>query len=205
MLTRRHRGARLQWAQAHERWTRANWRSVLFSDESKFRVFHSDGRDRCWRRRNERYADCCINEVDRWGGGGLMVWGGVSFHSKTLLHIFRGRVTGVAYRDEVLQQIVAPFIQNDPRIRLFQQDNARAHTARVSMTFLQNNNVNVLPWPALSPDMSPIEHVWDLLGQRLRRRRTQPQNLVQLEQDPVARVAKHCSSGHTGNDQLNEA
>ena len=33
----------------------------------------SDGMDRCWRRRNERYADCCINEVDRWGGGGLMV------------------------------------------------------------------------------------------------------------------------------------
>ena len=50
------------------------------------------------------------------------------------------------------------------------------------MTLLQSNNVNVLPWPALSPDMSPIEHVWDLLGQRLRRRRAQPQNLVQLEQ-----------------------
>ena len=108
-----------------------------------------------------------------------MVWGGVSF--KNSPHIFRGRVTGVAYRDEVLQPIVAPFIQYDTRIRLFQQDNARVHTARVSMTFLQNNNVNVLPWPALSLDMSPIEHVWDLLGQRLRRRRAQPQNLVQLE------------------------
>ena len=98
-----------------------------------------------------------------------------------LPYTFFGGVTGVAYRDEVLQPIVAPFIQNDLRIRLFQQDNARAHTARISMIFLLNNNVNVLPWPELSPDMSPIEHVWDLLGQRLRRRRAQPQNLVQLE------------------------
>ena len=80
-----------------------------------------------------------------------MVWGGVSFLAKSLPHIFRGRVTGVAYRDEVLQPIVASFIKNDPRIQMFQQDNARAHMARVSMTFLQNNNVNVLRWPALLP------------------------------------------------------
>ena len=79
-----------------------------------------------------------------------MVWGGVSFHAKSLPHIFRGRVTGVAYRDEILQPIVASFIQNDPRVQMFQQDNARAHTARVSMTFIQNNNVNVLLYQCLT-------------------------------------------------------
>lgn len=182
VLTRRHRRARVQWAQNHLRWPRANWRSVLFSDETKVRLFRADGRDRCWRRGGERYAECCIQEVDRFGGGGLMVWGGISYHTKTPLHIFRGRVTAVAYRDEVLRPIVVPTIQNDPRLQRFQQDNARAHTARVSATYLQQQNINVLPWPALSPDMSPIEHVWDTLKRRVKRRRVQPQTLQQLEQ-----------------------
>jgi hypothetical protein len=44
-------------------------------------------------------------------------------------------------------------------LRIFQQDNARPHTARVSMNFLQAQNVNCMHWPSLSPDMAPIEHV----------------------------------------------
>ena len=48
----------------------------------------------------------------------------------------------------------------------FQHDYAISHTALVTANFLAQNNVNVLPWPALSPDMNPIEHIWDELGQR---------------------------------------
>ena len=75
---------------------------------------------------------------------------------KTPLHIFRGCVTAMAYRDEVLRPIVAPTFQNDPLPQRFQYDNARAHTVRVSTTFLQQKNINVLPWPSMSPDLSPI-------------------------------------------------
>ena len=51
---------------------------------------------------------------------------------------------------------------------LFQQDNARPHIARLSMNFLQSNNVNALPWPSLFSDLAPIEHVWDMLNRRIR-------------------------------------
>ena len=49
-------------------------------------------------------------------------------------------------------------------------DNARPHIARICRQFLNRNNVNVLPWPAVSPDMNPIEHIWDYLGRKVRAR-----------------------------------
>ena len=47
-------------------------------------------------------------------------------------------------------------------------DNARPHVARICRQFLNRNNVYVLPWPAVSPDMNQIEHIWDYLGRKVR-------------------------------------
>ena len=46
-------------------------------------------------------------------------------------------------------------------------DNARPHVARLYQQFLNRNNVNVLPWPAVSPDMNPIENIWDYLSRKV--------------------------------------
>ena len=49
-------------------------------------------------------------------------------------------------------------------------DNARPHVARTCRQFLNRNNVNVLLWPAVSPDMNLIEHIWDYLGRKVQAR-----------------------------------
>ena len=49
-------------------------------------------------------------------------------------------------------------------------DNARPHVGRICGQFLNRNNVNVLPWPAVSPDMNSIDHIWDYLGRKVRAR-----------------------------------
>jgi hypothetical protein len=48
-----------------------------------------------------------------------------------------------------------PIMHRNKRF-VFQQDNAWSHTARLSMNFLQANNVNALPWPSRFPDLAPI-------------------------------------------------
>ena len=182
VLTRRHRTQRLQWARGHLQWNRLRWRGVLFSDESRFHLSRSDGRTRIWRRRGERFASCCVEEVDRFGGGSLMIWAAVSFHYKSRLHFCYSNLTAQRYRDDILIPYVAPMFANHPDLNVFQQDNARPHTAHISQTYLNNAGIQVMPWPSLSPDLASIEHVWDELGRRVKSRAQRPVTLPQLRQ-----------------------
>ncbi|KAJ8370550.1 hypothetical protein SKAU_G00105780 [Synaphobranchus kaupii] len=84
-----------------------------------------------------------------------MVWAGISDGHRTRLHFNDGNLNAARYRDETLRPIAVPFVRlHDVTL---QQDNARPHVARVCAQLLEAEHVPVLPWPAYSPDMSPIE------------------------------------------------
>lgn len=177
-LTAVRRRARLDWANAHARWNLARWRQIVFSDESRFNLFHADGRLRVWRRTGERYIDAATLRRVAHGGGGVMVWAGICHGDRTQLQFIDGNLNAVRYRDEILRPIVVPFIRRHHAT--FQHDNARPHVARVCTQFLEEENIPVLQWPAYSPDMSPIEHLWDALDRRIRRRIPVPANVPAL-------------------------
>lgn len=181
-LSAAHRRARLIWAEAHVTWTRQQWASVLFSDESRFTISFNDGRIHVWRRRGERYQDATITQRDRFGGGSVMVWGGMAFRQRTILHRVHGILNAIRYRDEILQPIVQPALEVIGEGAVFQDDNARPHRAHIVTDFLQQHNIMRMEWPSCSPDLNPIEHLWDVLGRRLRSNHPPAVNLNQLHE-----------------------
>lgn len=180
VLQPRHRVARLAWARRHLRFRLQDWNTILFTDESRFHLDSHDGRLRAYRRPGERFSDPCVIERRAFGGGSVMVWGGITATGRTALQLVNGNLTAARYRDEILQPHVIPFIQNHGNNVTLQQDNARPHVARVVQNFLQQQNVNLLDWPAVSPDLSPIEHLWDEMDRRLRRLPNPPVTLAEL-------------------------
>ena len=177
-LTRRHLRQRLEWARRQLRWTIRRWGRVLFTDVSRFLLRRVNGRARVFRRRGERFHENCVVRHDRYGGVSLMVWAGITAHGRTDLVFVNGTLNAQKCRQDILARHVVPFIRANGDT--FQQDNARPHVARDNMEYLRRNNIDVLPWPALSPDLSQIEHLWDQPDRRVRKRQQQPQTLDQL-------------------------
>ena len=180
-LTRDHRTARRQFAAQYEDVPLGSLRKILFTDESRFCVDNSDGRKCVWRRKNERFVNCCVAEHDRWGGPSVMVWGGISFDGVTDLYVIQnGALTGVRYRDEILDVYVRPFAGAVGDNFVLMDDNARPHRARVVNDYLEDEGIERLDWPSRSPDLNPIEHAWDALQRRINARMAQPQTAQQL-------------------------
>ena len=123
-LTRARRTCHMAWLVAHgpRQFPMRQWRRVFFTDESQFTLFRPDGRRHVCRPCGERFADACILERDRFGGGSVMVWGGISHGLKSLFIVIAGNVTGARNRDEILQSVAVPFVKQHHQI--FQQDNA---------------------------------------------------------------------------------
>ncbi|GFX68372.1 transposable element Tcb1 transposase [Trichonephila clavipes] len=164
-LTQNHRRLRRQWCDERRTWA-AEWNEVIFTDESRICLQHHDDWIRVWRHRGERMLNSCV--MHRYTGPepGIMVWGGIGYHSRTPLVCIIGTLNSQRYIFEVLEPVVLPYLQG-LTTAIFQHDNARPHVARIVQRSFVNHQIELLSWPAHSPNLSPIENMWSMVAQRL--------------------------------------
>ncbi len=166
------------WAKVHLKWTVSKWKSVLWSDESKCDILVGNHGRRVLRSKEEGDLPACYQRSVQKPAS-LMVWGCISAYG--MGSFGRHYECWMVYKGFRATYSMLPsrrhLFQGKPCV--FQQDNAKPHTAAITTAWLHSRRVRVLNWPASSPDLSPIENIWRIIKRKIRQR--WPQTLQQLE------------------------
>ncbi|GFU66875.1 transposable element Tcb2 transposase [Trichonephila clavipes] len=125
--------------------------------------------------RGSRNNPAFVHKSVRFGGGGVLVYGGISIDGRTDRYIIRdGLLTARRYKDEILRPIVVPYAAAIGDDFILMDDSCRPHRANLAEYFFFEKGIVRMEWPACSTDMNPLEHVWDTLGRRVAGRQPPP-------------------------------
>ena len=174
LLNHRQRQARYEWAKRFAHWDSQHWMRVCFSDESIFKCFSDSRTAKIRRRSDEAYLPQCLGSTVKHGPQ-MHVFGIIGQYGAGPMKLIRGKIDSSKYQQDILtdppikqvcESIIFPL-----KDAIFQQDRAPCHWSKSTKNFLADRNVPLLPWPGNSPDINPIENVWGIIGQIIRKKK----------------------------------
>ncbi|KAG8963250.1 hypothetical protein FRC05_004813 [Tulasnella sp. 425] len=167
---------------AHQYHTEDDWKRYVWSDETKIKRWGSDGKQYVWVRPGEGLSERTVQATLKHGGGSLMVWGAMHWTGPGQLVKIDGIMDGDLYVSILKEDLMASLEEHRVSVDdvIFQHDNDPKHTCKKVKKFLADKGIQVLRWPAQSPDLNPIKHLWEHIKQKLNGYPTQPKGMLEL-------------------------
>lgn len=182
LLSARHIKKRLEFALKYESWTVADWKRVLWSDETKINRVVSDGKKYIWQKKGTKFNERRVKKTVKHGGGCIMVWGCMGWNGVGGMVEVEGRMNKEQYTS-IPEGSLRSSMENlglSPEEAIFQQDGDPKHTSGMALGWLEDHDIKVLDWPAQSPDLNPIERLWNHIKSELKAFEKHPKGVHEL-------------------------
>ena len=182
-MSEENKAKRVLWIESHSRWRRQKWSKVVWTDEKMFELYPQRGR---------LYAKILPDEYpedfprQRLGvSPKIMFWGAISGEGKVFLDVIEDpSMTSYSYSCFLYQRAMPAIRMIHGKDFFYQQDNAPPHRGGLTSIYLEIAKVKVIEWPPQSPDLNPIEQVWNWLAGKIKTKSFQ--NLGELRDSVFA-------------------
>jgi transposase len=200
-LAKRHARERLLFSREWRNW-RWDRRTVKFSDECSVQKGSGANTEWCFRFSWEKWKTDMISATPSGGKPAQMVWASIWLDKRSQAQ--RSELV-IMERDpsakrkgyssqSYIKTLTKGLLPRWKHSQHFMQDNARIHTSRAVVAFLARHHIRVIKWPAYSPDLNPIEHLWWWLKKRMYKVYPQYNNfsVAEEEWDGFCDALKEC-------------